>query len=78
MPEPADPFLPAKIDEGRRMKGKLGFYELAGGRIHSIGQGNLARALLAPTNYGSSAEYPDGDYATRARIWRQTRSSCAA
>ena len=60
----------AKIDEGRRMKGKLGFYELAGGRIHSIGQGNLARALLAPTNYGSSAEYPDGDYATRARIWK--------
>jgi hypothetical protein len=52
----------AKIDEGRRMKGKLGFYELAGGRIHSIGQGNLARALLAPTNYGSNA--------TRARIWK--------
>jgi hypothetical protein len=60
----------AKIDEGRRMKGKLGFYELAGGRIHSIGQGNLARALLAPTNYGSNAAYPDGDYATRARIWK--------
>jgi hypothetical protein len=60
----------AKIDEGRRMKGKLGFYELAGGRIHSIGQGNLARALLAPTNYGSNSEYPDGDYATRARIWK--------
>jgi hypothetical protein len=60
----------AKIDEGRRMKGKLGFYELAGGRIHSIGQGNLARALLAPTNYGSNAEYPDGDYATRSRIWK--------
>jgi hypothetical protein len=60
----------AKIDEGRRMKGKLGFFEPAGGRIHSIGQGNLARALLAPTNYGSNAEYPDGDYATRARIWK--------
>ena len=60
----------ARIDEGRRMKGKLGFYELAGGRIHSIGQGNLARALLAPTNYGSNAGYPDGDYATRARIWK--------
>ena len=60
----------ARIDEGRRMKGKLGFYELAGGRIHSIGQGNLARALLAPTNYGSNAGYPDGDYATRSRIWK--------
>jgi len=58
------------IDEGRRMKGKLGFFEPAGGRIHSIGQGNLARALLAPTNYGGNANYPDGDYATRARIWK--------
>ncbi|MCE2695767.1 MAG: FAD-dependent oxidoreductase [Verrucomicrobiaceae bacterium] len=63
----------AKIDEGRRMKGKLGFYELAGGRIHSIGQGNLARALLAPTNYGSNSEYPDGDYATRAGIFDDTQ-----
>jgi FAD dependent oxidoreductase len=60
----------AGIDVGRRMKGKLGFFEEAGGRIHSIGQGNLARALLAPTNYGSNAAYPDGDYATRARIWK--------
>lgn len=60
----------ARIDLGRRMKGKLGFFEEAGGRIHSIGQGNLARALLAPTNYGGNAEYPDGDYATRARIWK--------
>lgn len=60
----------AGIDMGRRMKGKLGFFEPAGGRIHSFGAGNLARALLAPTNYGSNAEYPDGDYATRARIWK--------
>jgi hypothetical protein len=60
----------AGIDLGRRMKGKLGFFEEAGGRIHSIGQGNLARALLAPTNYGGNADYPNGDYATRARIWK--------
>jgi len=60
----------AGIDMGRRMKGKLGLFEPAGGRIHSLGAGNLARALLAPTNYGSNAEYPDGDYATRARIWK--------
>ncbi len=60
----------AGIDMGRRMKGKLGFFEPAGGRIHSLGMGNLARALLAPTNYGSNANYPDGDYATRARIWK--------
>ncbi len=60
----------AGIDVGRRMKGRLNFYEPAGGRIHSIGQGNLARALLAPTNYGSNSGYPDGDYTTRARIWK--------
>ncbi len=58
----------AGIDMGRRIRGKLGSYEEAGGRIHSIGQGNLSRALIAPTNYGSNAAYPDGDYATRARI----------
>ena len=60
----------AGIDVGRRMKGKLGFFEEAGGRIHSMGAGNLARALLAPTNYGSNAAYPDCDYGTRARIWK--------
>lgn len=59
----------AKIDVGRRMR-KLGEFEACGGRIHSVGAGNLARALLAPTNYGSNAGYPDGDYATRARIWK--------
>ncbi len=59
----------AGIDKGRRMK-KVGEFEEAGGRIHSVGQGNLARALLAPTNYGANAGYPDGDYATRARIWK--------
>ncbi|MEX1114138.1 MAG: FAD-dependent oxidoreductase [Akkermansiaceae bacterium] len=59
----------AKIDVGRRMR-KLDVFEEAGGRVHSIGEGNLARALLAPTNYGSNANYPDGDYPTRARIWK--------
>ena len=59
----------AKIDLGRRMR-KLGEFEGCGGRVHSAGAGNLARALLAPTNYGSNAGYPDGDYATRARIWK--------
>ncbi len=59
----------AGIDKGRRTR-KLGEFEEAGGRIHSVGQGNLARALLAPTNYGANAGYPDGDYATRARIWK--------
>jgi FAD dependent oxidoreductase len=59
----------AKIDVGRHMR-KLGEFEACGGRVHSVGAGNLARALLAPTNYGSNAGYPDGDYTTRARIWK--------
>jgi hypothetical protein len=59
----------AGIDKGLRMR-VPGKYEEAGGRIHSVGQGNLARALLAPTNYGANAGYPDGDYAARARIWK--------
>jgi len=66
----------AKIDVGRRMR-KLGEFEECGGRIHSVGQGNLARALLAPTNYGSNAGYPDGDYATRARIWKAEQNFMA-
>ena len=55
--------------EGQCMR-KLGQFENAGGRIYSMGAGNLARALWAPTIYGSNASYPDGDYPTRARIWK--------
>ena len=51
-----------------------GVFESCGGRVHSVGAGNLARALLAPTNYGSNAGYPDGDYATRARIWKSEQT----
>jgi hypothetical protein len=58
------------IFSGRRMR-KLGEFEHAGGGIYSIGMGNLARALWAPTVYGSNAAYPDGDYATRARLWKE-------
>jgi len=66
----------AKIDVGRRMR-KLGEFEECGGRVHSVGQGNLARALLAPTNYGGNAGYPDGDYATRACIWKAEQNFMA-
>ena len=55
---------------GRVMRGKVDGWEPSGGRVFSGGAGNLARALFAPTNYGSNAGYPDGDYATRARIWK--------
>ena len=60
-----------KIDfSGREMKHKLDQWQRAGGHIYAMGAGNLARALWAPTVYGSNAGYPDGDYATRARIWK--------
>lgn len=58
------------ILSGRVLRGKLDGWEVSGGRVFSAGAGNLARALFAPTNYGSNAAYPDGDYATRARIWK--------
>jgi hypothetical protein len=54
---------------GRRMR-KLGEFEEAKGSVFQIGIGNLSRALWAATVFGSNAAYPDGDYATRARIWK--------
>lgn len=54
---------------GRRMR-KLGEFEEAKGSVFQIGIGNLSRALWAATVFGSNADYPDGDYATRAQIWK--------
>ncbi len=54
---------------GRRMR-KLGEYEIATGGIHYPGAGNLSRSLIAPTVFGCNAAYPDGDWPTRARIWK--------
>jgi len=59
------------ILSGRVMRGQLDGWEKSGGRVYSGGAGNLARALFAPTNYGHNASYPDGDYATRARLWKE-------
>ncbi|MFM8550642.1 MAG: FAD-dependent oxidoreductase [Verrucomicrobiota bacterium] len=59
------------ILSGRVMKGKVDGWETSVGRVYSGGAGNLARALFAPTNYGHNAGYADGDYATRARIWKE-------
>jgi len=59
------------ILSGRVMRDKVDGWEKSGGRVYSGGAGNLARALFAPTNYGHNAGYPDGDYATRARIWKE-------
>ena len=54
---------------GRRMR-RLGHFEPAGGNPLQIPMGNLSRALWAATAFGSNAAYPDGDYATRAKIWK--------
>jgi hypothetical protein len=35
---------------------------------------NLRRSLLAPMNYGQNKDYPDGDYKTKARIWKEEQS----
>jgi hypothetical protein len=59
------------ILSGRVLRGQVDGWEKSGGRVYSGGAGNLARALFAPTNYGHNAGYPDGDYATRARIWKE-------
>ncbi len=56
---------------GRVMKHKLGSFGRTGGTIYKPGTGNLSRALWAPTTFGSNADYPDGDYATKARIWKE-------
>jgi hypothetical protein len=42
---------------------------LFGHRVSAVEKS--ACALFAPTNYGHNASYPDGDYATRARIWKE-------
>jgi hypothetical protein len=49
---------------------KLDEYEVATGGIHYPGAGNLSRSLIAPTVFGCNAGYPDGDWPTRARIWK--------
>jgi hypothetical protein len=50
---------------GRRMR-RLGEYDAERGSFFS---GNSSRALIAMSVAGSNRGYPDGDWATRARIW---------
>jgi hypothetical protein len=57
------------MGQGRRMR-KLGVYEPEGGAIYRAGAGNLSRCLWAPAVFGCNAEYPDGDWPTRSRIWK--------
>ena len=41
---------------------------------HWVMPENLRRSLLAPINYGSNTNYPEGDYATRSRIWKSQQT----
>ena len=52
---------------GRKMN-VLGEYSENNG--HGIFGGNSSRALWAQSIAGKNAAYPDGDWATRSRIWR--------
>jgi hypothetical protein len=54
---------------GRVMR-KLNEYSQASGTFYKPGAGNLSRCLLTPTVFGCNAEYPDGDWPTRARVWK--------
>lgn len=54
------------MTRGRHMR-KLGAYEACGGSFYGA---NSSRALIAQSMAGWSADYPDGDWKTRARIWK--------
>jgi hypothetical protein len=56
---------------GRQIKYQVGKWEPTRTSFYSYGSGNLSRTLWAPTNYGSNAGYPTGNYRTRAQIWRE-------
>ncbi len=53
-----------------RVMHKLDKYEPATGIFYKPGTGNLSRGLLTPTVFGCNADYPDGDWPTRARVWQ--------
>jgi hypothetical protein len=57
------------LTQNRSMK-KLGIVANTSNYFTGGTSGNLSRALLTTTVYGCNAEYPDGDWATRARIWK--------
>ncbi len=53
----------------RKMR-TLGEISEDNGRLYRVGFGNMNRSLLTTTVYGSNADYPDGDCAVRANIWK--------
>jgi len=47
-----------------------GKFQVSGGNLYRRGSGNLNRSVLTTTVYGCNADYPDGDWAERARVWK--------
>lgn len=56
------------LSRARKMR-TLGKISEDGGYLFT-GSGNLNRSLLTTTVYGCNADYPNGDWATRAKIWK--------
>ena len=52
------------MKEPGKMSEKKGYF------ISSSGSGNTNRSLLTTTIWGCNAEYPDGDWQVRSRIWK--------
>ena len=58
-----------RLTANRKMRGTLGKITEGGGYFINRG-GNLCRSLLTTTIFGCNSDYPDGDWATRSRIWK--------
>ncbi|MDX9971398.1 MAG: FAD-dependent oxidoreductase [FCB group bacterium] len=54
---------------GRKMS-TLGVFDESEGVLFKKKQGNTNRSLLTTTVFGCNADYPDGDWATRSKIWK--------
>ena len=59
-----------QVDLSGRKMHKLGVYVPERPVVYSLAAGNLSRSILSQTAYGCNADYPDGDWGTRARIWK--------
>jgi len=80
IPEPVD-YDPAEFELYRRaLNGNLDIFSsrkmrytlnLKEAKKHPfVGGANLNRNLMASTAYGCNVDYPNGDWATRSRIWK--------
>ncbi len=57
------------LSRARKMS-RLGKISEDEGHLFNLASGNLNRSLLTTTIYGCNADYPDGDWAIRSKIWK--------